>query len=100
METKRHSVENDENGNYTRWTAEGSVMEYTYDEQGHSLGMTMYIGDQLVSTTSYTWEGDLRTSVTTQMAGQDRNQQVIMTYGADGTLLRQDSYSTDTLVSY
>ena len=100
VETKRHSVECDENGNYIRWTSDGSATEYTYDSQGHSLGVAMYIGDQLVSTTVYTWENGLRTSATTQMAGQDMTQKVLMTYGADGKLLRQDSYNADSLVGY
>ena len=100
VETKRHSVECDENGNFTRWTSDGSVMEYRYDNWGHSLGMSMYIGQQLVSTTTYTWENDLRTSVTTTMAGQSQTQQVLMTYDSDGKLLRQDSYNADTLLNY
>lgn len=100
VETKRHSVECDENGNYIRWTSDGSVMEYTYDAEGHSLGMTMYISGNLVSATAYTWENGLRTSVTTQMAGQNMTQQVLMIYDSGGQLLRQDSYSADSLVSY
>lgn len=98
VETKRHSVECDENGNFIHWTSDGSVTEYAYDSAGHSLGMRMYIGDQLVSTTAYTWENDLRTSVTTTMAGQ--TQQVLMTYDSEGKLLRQDSYNADTLLNY
>lgn len=100
VETKRHSVECDENGNYIRWISDGSVMEYTYDAEGHSLGMAMYIGGSLVSSTTYTWENGLRTSVTTQMASQNMTQKVLMTYNANGILLRQDSYSADTLTSY
>ena len=100
VETKRHSVECDKNGNFIRWTSDGSVTEYSYDDRGHSLGMTMYIGGQLVSTTAYTWENDLRTSVTTTMAGQSMMQKVLMTYDSDGKLLRQDSYNVDTLISY
>lgn len=99
-ETKRHSVECDENGNYIRWTAEGSVMEYTYDENGHNLGMSMYIGGNLVSSTEYVWENGMRTSVTTKMAAQNMTQKVLMTYNAAGFLLRQDSYTADTLSSY
>lgn len=100
VETKRHSVECDENGNYIRWTSDSSVMEYSYDDGGHSLGMAMYIDGQLVSTTAHTWEGDLRTSVTTTMAGQSQTQQVLMTYDTEGKLLRQDSYNADTLLNY
>ena len=100
VETKRHSVECDKNGNFVRWTSDSSVMEYSYDDRGHSLGMAMYIDGQLVSTTAHTWEGDLRTSVTTTMAGQSQTQQVLMTYDPDGKLLRQDSYNADTLLNY
>lgn len=100
VETKRHSVTCDENGNYTRWTSDGSVLEYSYDDEGHSLGMTMYIDGQEVSTTTYTWERGLRTSVTTRMAGQNMTQEVLMTYDSGGRLLRQDSYTADTLDSY
>lgn len=98
-ETKRYSVECDENGNFTRWSSDGSQMHYTYDNEGHSLGMSMYLGDQLVSSTTYTWEKDLRTSVTTT-TGQSQTQRVLMTYGTDGKLLRQDSYNADTLLNY
>lgn len=97
-ETKRHSVDCDENGNFIRWTSDGSVTEYAYDAAGHSLGMSMYIGNQLISTTTYAWENDLRTSVTTTLSGQ--TQQVLMTYDSAGKLLRQDVYSVDTLMNY
>ena len=99
-ETKRHSVESDENGNYIRWTSDGSVMEYTYDEQGHNLGMTMFIDGELVSSTEYVWNNGLRTAVTTKMAAQNMTQKVLMTYDSNGLLLRQDSYSADSLSSY
>ena len=69
-ETKRHSVRCDENGNYTHWTSDGYTMEYSYDSEGHSLGMSMYIDGELVSTTSYTWENGLRTSVSSSMVLQ------------------------------
>ncbi|MBQ7416004.1 MAG: hypothetical protein IJW14_03080 [Oscillospiraceae bacterium] len=100
VETKRHSVECDENGNYIRWISDGSVMEYTYDKDGHNLGMSMYIGGVLVSSTRYTWENGLRTSATTQMAAQNMTQRVQMIYDSHGHLLRQDSYTADTLSSY
>lgn len=99
-ETKRHSVTCDENGNYIRWTSDGSDMTYTYDEEGHMLSMTMHIGNSLASSTTYTWENGLRTCVTTSMAGQNMTQRVQTVYDTDGHLLRQDSYLADTLVSY
>ena len=99
-ETKRHSVRCDEYGNYTHWTSDGYTMEYSYDSEGHSLGMSMYIDGELVSTTSYTWENGLRTSVSSSMAGQNMTQKVLMTYDSGGKLLRQDSYNADVLVNY
>lgn len=99
-ETKRHSVECDENGNYIRWTSDGSVMEYTYNDHGHNLGMTMFIDGEQVSSTEYVWTNGLRTSVTTKMAAQNIAQKVLMTYDSKGLLLRQDSYTADTLSSY
>lgn len=100
-ETKRHTVENDENGNYIRWTSDGSVIEYRYDEHGHNLGSSMYIDGNLVSATEYIWENGLRTSITTKMASQQTmTQKVLMTYNAAGQVLRQDTYTADTLSSY
>ena len=100
VETKRHSVECDENGNYVRWTSEGSIMEYNYDAQGNSLGMEMYINDNLVSSTCYTWENGFCTTVTNSMPAQNMTQKVMSTYNADGQLLRQDTYTADVLSSY
>lgn len=100
VETKRHIVECDENGNYVKWISDSSVTEYTYDDQGHSLGVSLYINDIPVSSTQYTWENGLRTSVTNIMAAQGMTQRAIMTYDSNGRLLRQDSYTADTLNSY
>lgn len=99
-ETKRHSVECDENGNFIRWHSDGSVTEYTYDDHGHPLSVLIYINDGLVSSTEYTWENDLRTSVTSNIVSQGMTQRAIMTYDSSGRLLRQDSYTADTLISY
>lgn len=99
-QTKRHSVECDENGNYIKWTAEGSVTEYAYDDEGHSLGVTLYINNELVSSTQYTWENGLRTSVTTSIAAQGITQRAVMTYDSAGQLLRQDTYTAETLTNY
>jgi antitoxin component YwqK of YwqJK toxin-antitoxin module len=98
--TKRHDVECDENGNYIKWVSDGSVTEYFYDERGHSLGMSLYVNDVLISSTQYTWENDLRTSITTKMETQGMTQRILMTYNNVGHLLRQDVYTADTLTNY
>lgn len=100
VETRRHSVECDENGNYIKWISDGSVTEYTYDDQGNNLGVFQYLNGTLVSSTEYTWKNGLRTSVTTTMAAQGMTQRIVMTYDSSGHLLRQDSYTADTLNSY
>lgn len=100
VETKRHNVTCDENGNYIKWISDGSVTEYSYDDQGHSLGMSLYINDELISSTQYTWENNLRTSITTKMETQGMTQRILMTYDHNGRLLRQDTYTADTLSSY
>lgn len=97
-ETKRHSVQCDENGNYIRWTSDSSVTEYAYDEEGHTVQMTMTVDGSTVSSTTYTWENGLRTCVTTTMG--DMTQTALMTYNAAGVLLRQDTYAGDNLTSY
>lgn len=99
-ETKRHGVQCDENGNYVKWVSDGSVTEYSYDDQGNSLGMRLYLNDVLISSTAYTWENGLRTSVTTTMEAQGMTQRILMTYDSSGHLLRQDTYTADTLSSY
>lgn len=99
-ETKRHDVQCDENGNYVKWISDGSVTEYAYDDDGNSLGMSLYINNVLISSTAYTWENGLRTSVTTTMDTQGMTQRILMTYGSSGRLLRQDTYTADTLSSY
>ena len=97
-ETKRHSVKCDENGNYIRWTSDGSVTDYAYDEEGHIILRTMTMDGSTVSSTAYTWENGLRTAVITKMG--DMTQKALMTYTAAGILLRQDTYAGDNLASY
>lgn len=100
VETKRYSVTCDSNGNYTQLLSDGSVTKFTYDDQGHSLGIYSYINDSLVSSTEHTWEGDLRTSITIKIAAQNTAQRVLMTYDSSGRLLRQDNYYADALGNY
>ena len=99
-ETKRYSVQCDENGNYTKWISADSVMTYSYDDQGHILGTSLYVNDALISSKAYTWDNGLRTSVTTKMEAQGMTQRVLMTYDGSGRLLRQDTYTADTLSGY
>lgn len=101
QETNRHSVECDENGNFIQWTSlDGTVTQYSYDEKGHSLGFSMYAGAVLISSTAYTWEGDLRTSVTTKMPAGGMEQRAILLYDDQGHMVRQDTFLNGTLSHY
>ncbi len=100
VETRRHTVENDENGNYIRWTSDGSRIEYSYDHQGNPLGYATYMGEMLISQTVYTWENGRQTSVTTRMTVQALEHRTVLTYNESGYLVRLDHYDGATLSSY
>lgn len=98
--TRRHTVENDENGNYIRWTSDGSRIEYSYDDMGNPLGYATYMGEMLISQTAYTWEDGRQTSVTTRMTVQALERRSVLTYNESGHLVRYDNYEGATLSSY
>lgn len=100
VETKRHQVESDSHGNYTRWVSNGSVIEYRYDELGNPLGHASYMGDVLISETIYTWDGNRRTGVTTRMPAQGLEHRSEFSYTESGLLKRQNNYVGNTLSNY
>lgn len=101
QETNRHKVECDENGNYVKWTsADGTVAQYSFDAQGHSLGYAIYSNKELISSVEYIWEGDLRTLVTTKIPSSGMEQRATLTYDSQGRLLRQDTFVNGTLSNY
>ncbi len=103
-EQMRYAVECDENGNYVRWSSTGGNMdsytEYAYDEHGHSLGSTVYIGGNVISSTKYDWEDGKQTAVITTMPAQDMEQRAAMTYDEQNRLTRQDTYVNGALTGY
>lgn len=99
-ETRRHTVENDENGNYIRWISGDSRIEYSYDDQGNPLGYATYMGEKLIGETIYTWESGRQTSITTRMSTQSQEHRSVLTYNESGYLVRHDNYSGATLSSY
>lgn len=98
--TQEYQVTCDEHGNYIRWENDTSRFEYTYDSQGDLLGYYAYTGDTLISSTEYTLEDGLRTSITQKMAGQAMEHRTTLTYDDCGVLTRQDSYLNGTLLDY
>lgn len=104
QETLRYSVECDKNGNYSKWTCvtEGSdtVIEYSYDDQGHCLGSDHYQNGELISSTEYVWTGELRTSITVKSIQQAMNNRSQITYDENGNMIRQDLYVNEQLSSY
>lgn len=103
-ESRRYSVTCDENGNPIRWvaTVDGteSATEYTYDDQGRSLGTYIYTDGQLVTSTEYTWGDGQRVSVTAKAPPQNYESRSEYTYNENGHLIRQDLYANGQLSSY
>ena len=103
-ETQRYQVTCDENGNPMEWKTalEGveSSIAYRFDEHGHTLGTYAYSGDTLVTSTEYTWSGDLRISNTVKAATQGFEQRIEYTYDEHNRLIRQDQYVDGTLSAY
>ncbi|MBQ9762640.1 MAG: hypothetical protein IJV82_06130 [Oscillospiraceae bacterium] len=98
--TQQYSVDCDAYGNYIRWTSDDSRIEYFYDGFGNPLGQTSYVGDTLISETVYTWDGRLRTGVTTRIPAQGLEHRSVLTYNESGALIRTDNYSGSALASY
>lgn len=103
-QTLRYQVQCDENGNFTTWTCATDTLEliirYAYDDAGRSLGASHYQNGELMTATTYTWEGDLRTGVHVTMPGQNREQSTQYTYNSNGVLVRQDMYTDGNFVRY
>lgn len=96
---QHYLVSCDENGNPTEWSAaEGSSVLYTYDAQGRTLRTDTYTGEVWMTSTEYTWSGDLRVSVTVKTPSQD--QRTEYTYDDKGNLIRQDIYAGGVPESY
>ena len=72
-ELQRYLVTCDENGNPIEWvSAAGSTVTYTYDTQGRPLRTETYTGETLMTSTEYTWSGNLRISTTVKTASQEQ----------------------------
>lgn len=98
--TQEYQVTCDDHGNYILWQSDSSRIEYAYDDQGALLGYYAYTGDTLISSTEYTLEAGLCTSITQTMAGHAMEHRTTLTYDDHGTLTRQDSFLNGTLLDY
>lgn len=104
QELQRYLVSCDEHGNPVRWDSvvggvESSIV-YTYDAKGHTLGTYAYTGDTLMTSTEYTWSGELRVSSTVKVAAQNLEQRNEYAYNDKGVLERQDLYIGGVLSGY
>lgn len=100
VETLRYTVECDKNGNFSKWICGEMVIEYAYDEQGHSLGSDYYQNGELMSSTEYIWDGDLRTGTIATSPQQNLENRSQITYDENGNMLRQDLFVNGELSSY
>lgn len=103
-ELQRYQITCDENGNPIEWAANidgaASCITYEYDRNGHILKTETYNNDLPVSSTSYTWSGDLRLSATVLSAALGYEQRTEYTYNDQGQLQRQDRYTDGVLTAY
>lgn len=98
-ELQRYLVTCDENGNPIEWaSANDNMVTYTYDSRGRTLRTETYVGETLMTSTEYTWSGNLRISVTVKAASQE--QRTEYAYDEKGGLTRQDVYMGGALSSY
>ena len=98
-ELQRYLVTCDENGNPVEWgSAAGNTVTYTYDAQGRTLRTETYTDETLMTSTEYTWSGNLRVSVTVKTASQE--QRTEYAYDDKGGLTRQDLYVSGVLNGY
>lgn len=98
-ELQRYLVTCDENGNPVEWaSAAGNTVTYTYDTQGRTLRTETYTGQTLMTSTEYTWSGNLRVSVTVKTASLE--QRTEYAYDDKGGLTRQDLYVNGVLNGY
>lgn len=101
-EVQRYRVNCDENGNPVDWITpdSSSSIRYRFDDQGHTLGTYIYSGTDLVTSTEYTFSGDLRVSATVTTSAQNLEQRIEYTYDENNRLIRQDQYVGGELSAY
>lgn len=101
-EVQRYRVNCDENGNPVDWIMPDgtSAIRYRFDDHGHTLGTYIYSGTDLVTSTEYTFSGDLRVSTTVKAPAQGLEQRIEYTYDENNCLIRQDQYVGGQLSAY
>ena len=103
-EIQHYRVNCDENGNPVDWIATEdeiqSSIRYQFDDQGHTMGTYAYTGGELITSTEYTFSGDLRVSTTVKAVAQGFEQRIEYTYDENNRLIRQDQYVDGQLSAY
>lgn len=103
-QTQRYSVVCDENGNFIQWnTTVGELslsIQYSYDAEGRKLGSSQYHNDELMSSTVYTWNGDLLVQTLSVMPAQNSELCARYTYNSQGIRVREDHLINNVVVRY
>jgi hypothetical protein len=103
-EIQRYQVTCDEYGNPQEWSTDlkgaRSSIVYQFDSKGRTVGTYAYSNDTLITSTEYTWSGDLRISSTVKAPAQNYDQRIEYSYDEKGHLIRQDQYMDGTLSAY
>ena len=98
-ELQRYLVTCDENGNPVEWaSAADNMVTYAYDAQGRTLRTETYVGQVLMTSTEYTWSGNLRVSAIVKTSTQE--QRTEYAYDEKGGMTRQDMYVDGVLSGY
>ena len=104
IQTRLYQVENDENGNFTRWHCTvGSTdltIDYEYDAEGHSTATAYYQNGELMTSLRYTYEEGFRTAMISTMPAQNSESRTEYIYNSQGAMVRQDQFVNGSLSRY
>ncbi len=101
-QTNRMWVECDENGNPVAMHSgdEEITVRYTYDEQGRQMATSQYHGEELINTTTNTFDGERLISIVAATPALNMTESITYTYNEQGLRVREDQYRNNALVRY
>lgn len=101
-QSNRMWVECDENGNpMAMHSSDGEMMvRYTYDEKGRQVSTSQYHGEELINTTTNTFDGDRLISIVAATPALSMTEKITYIYNEQGLRVREDQYRNDEMVRY